>query len=182
LPADTIQEIIKANYDLLTAQQRKIAEFIIDPSNESSFLSIAEVARRTGTSGATVIRFCRQFGFEGFNDFRNRLRKSLLSQTSTANRFNSTLDILKSTDTILVNYLEREINNLSRLPEAISEAQMTKIAQLICEAKRLVIFGEGPMVAPTGLLEHRLRRFKMDIMKINETGKDLFDKAFTIKP
>jgi DNA-binding MurR/RpiR family transcriptional regulator len=177
----SIQEIINANYDSLTAQERKIAEFIINSTNEAPFLSISKVARRAGTSGASVIRFCRHIGFEGYNDFQNHLRKSLSFQKSTANLFNSALTILKSTDTILINYLEREINNLSRLPEAVSEAQMTHTAQLICEAKRLVIFGEGPMVAPTWLLEHRLRRFRIDIMKINETGKDLFDKAFTIK-
>lgn len=57
----------------LTSAERSLIEFIEGHAAEMVRLPIAEVAQRTATSNATIIRFCRRLGFDGFRSFRLRL-------------------------------------------------------------------------------------------------------------
>lgn len=178
----TIQEIVNAGYQDFTDQQKKIAEYLIGHPEEAAFLSIADLAAKTGTSGATITRFCRQLGFNGFNELKESFQKEVWRRASTAGKFLSTLDQLDNTQPILGSIIEREILNLTRLQTTISEQQLLNIAAMVIGSDRLVIFGEGPMASVGSLAEYRLRRFGIATLRIFETGKDLFDKAMDIRP
>lgn len=180
--AQSLHASLSNSYHSLTGSQRRIAEFINTHGEEVAFLSTAQVAARAKTSMASVVRFARLMGFRGFAELREVLRDEVRRKAvSTAAMFKSALDLLGRTNTVLASFVEREMANIEALPHEISEAQMQNAADMICGCERLVIFGEGPAASLTQLLEYRLRRFQMDTLRINETGKDLFDKAFLIR-
>lgn len=56
-----------------TAAEEALARFIAEHPSEVVRLPIAELASRTATSNATIIRFCRRLGFDGFRSFRIQL-------------------------------------------------------------------------------------------------------------
>src|SRR6266516_125762 len=51
------------------ALQRVAEQVLVDPAGAAR-ASIVELAERSGTSPATVTRFCRALGFEGYADLR----------------------------------------------------------------------------------------------------------------
>jgi DNA-binding MurR/RpiR family transcriptional regulator len=46
--------------------EKKIADYIITNLNEITVISISELAEKCGCGDATVVRFSRRLGFEGF--------------------------------------------------------------------------------------------------------------------
>lgn len=69
---------IKGVYNSLGKTERNIADFVFQHSREMVNLTIEELAQSTGSSIATVIRFCKKLGLEGFKDLKNIVVQELL--------------------------------------------------------------------------------------------------------
>lgn len=61
----------------LTNAERTVARFIITHPDEATGLTIAELADRTYTSNASIIRLCRKLGLDGYRSFRIQLAADL---------------------------------------------------------------------------------------------------------
>ena len=66
-----------------TKTQRKIADYFLGNQERIGNLSSFEVAREIGVSNASIIRFCRILGYEGFKDLKNQLYSMLVENVST---------------------------------------------------------------------------------------------------
>jgi DNA-binding MurR/RpiR family transcriptional regulator len=176
----SIQTLLEETYHDLTPRQRRIADFVAGHTGDIAFLPLSDLADMIGVSGASIVRFCRKLGFGGFEDFRDHLRAVVRHKASTATRLVSTLDVLQTIDTIFGSFVDREVGSILNLTREIKEAQLRKSAELISSSRRVFIFGEGPAAAAAMLLEYRLRRFGIDTMRVSETGKDIFEKAFGV--
>ena len=53
-----------------THAEVEIAHYILNHGEDVLNLSIKELAKRTYTSPATIVRLCRKLGLEGYNDFK----------------------------------------------------------------------------------------------------------------
>jgi len=63
----------------LTPAQRRIAQCLIENSNEIGFLSSLEVAKLANVSQPSVTRFATSLGFTGYLDMRKHLRASFVT-------------------------------------------------------------------------------------------------------
>lgn len=79
-------------YDL-TKSQAKIADYIIKNQKRILKMTSLEIAGEAGVSDATVIRFARTIGYDGFLDMKDAIRKDLdesnrdIGKESLAERF-----------------------------------------------------------------------------------------------
>lgn len=60
-----------------TDTERMLAQFMLDCASEVTQMSIHELAGRTFTSNATIVRFCRKLGVSGYREFRVRFAAEL---------------------------------------------------------------------------------------------------------
>ncbi len=62
---------IENNYFTLTKTEKKIANFILQEQNNSIVnMTLLELAKQLRLGEATIIRFCRKMGFQGFQDLK----------------------------------------------------------------------------------------------------------------
>jgi RpiR family carbohydrate utilization transcriptional regulator len=66
----------------LTAGEKKIGDYVLRYPEEVVKLSITELAEACGVSDATIFRFCRKVGTEGYQDFKIALAKGSVSPDS----------------------------------------------------------------------------------------------------
>lgn len=77
----------------------KIYEFIIHNSLEVTYMSIRELAQAIPTSTASIIRFCKKNGYEGYNEFKYAFRSSMKQETVYRHYdHNEVIDCLKKLD------------------------------------------------------------------------------------
>ena len=61
----------------LSSTERQIAQFILDNPDETTTLTIRELARRSFSSPSSVVRICRVIGFQGYKELRHALTLEL---------------------------------------------------------------------------------------------------------
>lgn len=61
----------------LTRSQNMIAHYITHNEKRALGMTAMEIAREVGVSDASVIRFCRALGFDGFPELKEQLEKEL---------------------------------------------------------------------------------------------------------
>ena len=62
----TVSAQIDAHLPALTPAERRVAAVVADDPEAVAFGTVADVARRSGASGATVVRLATKLGFDGF--------------------------------------------------------------------------------------------------------------------
>lgn len=79
-----VVERIVAHAERLTSTERKIAEVLAGEPQTIAFGTVAQVARRAGTSGPSVVRLAVKLGYEGFVDLQADVQSELARQLGPA--------------------------------------------------------------------------------------------------
>lgn len=80
MPEESVFTRITREYYQLTASEKKLANFVVAHGQRSQSMSISELAAACGVAEATISRFCRRMGYQGYSAFR------LATAASTAAR------------------------------------------------------------------------------------------------
>lgn len=67
---DIIREKIREAYTGLRPSEKKVADYFLGGGQTAEQLGIEEVARQTGVSQPTILRFLRALGYQGFKAFK----------------------------------------------------------------------------------------------------------------
>ncbi|WP_212959251.1 MurR/RpiR family transcriptional regulator [Cohnella xylanilytica] len=76
----SILNAIRDQWNDLHPKERELAGFLLEQPQQAVQMTISELAQRSGSSTATVSRFCRSFHFQNFADFKMRLAAELAQQ------------------------------------------------------------------------------------------------------
>src|SRR5690554_1527052 len=74
---------IKNKMPNMGSAARKLAAVILSESKDIIHLSITEMAEKARVSEATVVRFCQELGFKGYQDFKIHLSQALVLPLKT---------------------------------------------------------------------------------------------------
>ncbi|MDJ0655592.1 MAG: MurR/RpiR family transcriptional regulator [Xanthomonadales bacterium] len=123
----------------LTTQQRVIGEFVLEHLGEIPFLSVPQLAERTGTSDATVVRFCQRIGFSGYSDLKmalvDGLREGAVDATGETTAVND--------DDVLAAVARLERHNIDRTLDGIESSAFRSAAATLFKADHVFTFGMG---------------------------------------
>lgn len=127
----------------LSRRQQAIADFVLDKYDEVPFLSVLEVAERTGASEATVVRFCQRIGYSGYSDMKTALVDALRNEMRTA---------ADSSEEPLANDIGRdslaavarlEQQNIRRLLAGVDKQAFRSVAAALFKADHIFTVGFG---------------------------------------
>ena len=80
--SDSVLARVRSRLPEFTGALQRVAELVLTDPASAARSTIVELAERSGTSPATITRFCRALGFEGYSD----LRLGIASETGRAAR------------------------------------------------------------------------------------------------
>jgi DNA-binding MurR/RpiR family transcriptional regulator len=75
---------ISESRDELSPAERRVAEVVLREPEAAAFGTVATLATRAGTSGASVVRLATRLGFDGFSDLRAAVQASIGRQLRPA--------------------------------------------------------------------------------------------------
>lgn len=120
----SILDTIHILYDNFFEQEKKIAQYIIAHHKETVNMTITELAAASGTSVATVSRFCKKCGVDGFHHLKIGLAKEIVDNDTTMPISNtiSRQEISQSLQNILANKIEELKQTISLInPNELNE-------------------------------------------------------------
>ena len=106
-------------------------------------LSSFEVAREIGVSDASIIRFCRILGYEGFKDLKNQLYSMLVENVSTglslSERMIQSSEKFQKSDPMIQFQTLAQQNILSTFRN--NEKDLETVSELLISAKNRYVIG-----------------------------------------
>lgn len=77
ISAEGYTQRINSYYNMMGAAEKRVADYILGAplKDVTALMTVNELARQAHVSTATVIRFCKTIGFEGFSEFKFFLQK-----------------------------------------------------------------------------------------------------------
>ena len=87
----SVQKIILKKLPEYSKNQKLLANYILENLQTIPLLSVKDLANKSGVSNATVVRFSRVLGYQGYLEFRNHLMDLLKESLSPADKFKATI-------------------------------------------------------------------------------------------
>ena len=133
-------ELLQQRQDSLTKSGRMVANYLMQHADEAQYLSISSLARECRVAEATVFRFCRALGFEGYHEMRIALAQanatgSMVSQQEPEPGA-STATLCEHANALFLTAISGTQNTLS--PEAVDKA-----SALLQKAQQVFCLGQG---------------------------------------
>ncbi len=164
----------------LTRTEREFSDFVNSYPHETAFMSLREVAEKSGVSRPKIIEFFRKLGFNSFQEFRTSIQNFYKQHIDSYRASTITFKKIKTISELIESAVEIETKSLLRMKENISEEDLSKIADSILHAGKVFIFGLGTGFYPAHYLSQRLRRYKIDIHLIASDLQHIAEEMYPL--
>lgn len=166
-----VRENILAAFDSLSPKQRQLARFILDSEEVVAFASADELAERVGTSAATVVRFARSLGYDGYPGLQSAVRSHFPQFRTAADRMAERVAGGNSFAQGLQEQVAQvSIDNLRQTFEQVRPAELEKTVKALCGARRIRIFAGGLSSGPALLAEYAFSMLGFSARAFTEAG------------
>lgn len=180
--SDLFATRLAAHEPSLTPAGRRVVRFI--DQNRAAVLasSAMELAARTRTSDATVIRAVQALGFAGLTELKQALVSSIERPSSPAAAMRRTLDdVGKDTSRAVNLVLEAHAEAFEALRLPATQAAIAEAVGVLHPAERIVVFGIGPSAALATHVAFLLTRSGRRNGVLNVTGGMLADQMLDLR-
>lgn len=123
----------------MTPALRKIAQYVQENPGKLLYQTVVEVADGSGSSEASVIRFCRDLGFSGFQEFKLALASDLAASPVGLGPQDNPKTPQEALEYV-THHAKQALEDTSRL---VDLELVNKAVDLILRAQRLDIYGVG---------------------------------------
>jgi DNA-binding MurR/RpiR family transcriptional regulator len=138
-----VLERVRSRLPELTGALRRVADVVLEDPTAAAHSTIVELAERSGTSPATVTRFCRALDFDGYAE----LRIGIASETGGDARGGWTVDIGREIqptdplDRVLSQIMAADALAMRDTAVLLDLAAVKRAAAAIAGASRVTVFG-----------------------------------------
>ena len=133
-------ELLQQRQGQLTRSGHAVADYLLQHADEAQYLSISSLARECNVAEATVFRFCRALGFEGYHEMRIALAQANATGALVNQRVPEpdadTATLCEHASALLMTTINGTQNALS--PEAVDRA-----SELLRKARQVYCLGQG---------------------------------------
>ena len=128
---------IKKNYVSMYAAEAKVANFILNNPEKALEANVSETAELSGVSDATVVRFCKRLGYEGFYQLKMQLshdfgKNRQLARKREAGKIETAKDLLLEVS-----------GSITSLAQKLNSETVMKCAEAINNCDIVYVIGRG---------------------------------------
>lgn len=124
----------------LSKSQQKIADFITENEKTVFTMTAAQLAKATGVSEATVVRFASILGFDGYHQFQKALAAEARNQLTAFER----MELLSKTGEgadVIKKVLKSDMEKIERTMSALDYDSFDRAVKALLSAKNIYIAG-----------------------------------------
>ncbi|MBN2278995.1 MAG: MurR/RpiR family transcriptional regulator [Candidatus Marinimicrobia bacterium] len=153
-----LRKQIRENYKKLSKNLQVVADFFIENFDKIPFLSVQEIAKNSGASVASVVRFAQRIGYSGFAEIRNAVAENLQQQLKNEDRFPLIKASAKDEDDILTSVANQDIQNINQTFKLIDRNSFRKAVEMIFDARTVYTAGLGISFLLSRILSYQLNQ------------------------
>jgi DNA-binding MurR/RpiR family transcriptional regulator len=146
--AAELREAILARYDSLSGRLRQFAHYVLDAPNEVALETLAVIAERSGVQPSAIVRFAKQFGFDGATPMQRVFRADLVAANPAAaygERVRQTMERLENAPcdpaSLLHEFAEGTDLALRQLTHTVGTVDLASAFRLLEQANTVYVVG-----------------------------------------
>ncbi|MBQ4109291.1 MAG: MurR/RpiR family transcriptional regulator [Clostridia bacterium] len=145
---------IKNKYELLTAAEKKIADYILNNRETVLKMTVAELAKSASVANSAIIRCCNSLGFKSYSE----MKISLASEVSQNKQLNYVPYIYpdENASEILDKIFAADIKTLHDTASGINRKTLEKAVDKLLGANTIYIYGVGTSSGAVNDFQYRL--------------------------
>lgn len=183
-PADPFGDRLHAALPSLSPAGRRVVRFLTGNRPLVLTLSAMDLAERTGTSDATVIRTVQALGFAGLPELKRDLAETLSAQPATpAQAMRETLaEAGEQSGRAIDLAIDTQREAVEALASAEARATLRAAVAALHPARRILVFGLGPSAALAHYVAMLLGRGGRLALPLDASGIALADQMLELAP
>ncbi|GAB4366693.1 MAG: MurR/RpiR family transcriptional regulator [Calditrichia bacterium] len=159
----------------LPKRRKKVVKFLSDNPDDVAFLTVREIASKLNVNPSTVVRACKDLGFEGFEALRKH-RKEVYQKRLTGYddmllrlQFNSPLE------EIITSSLRTDVEILNRTISEVHWEKIVETVKKISKSDHTYIIGLEGARHIASYLATELRTYLANVIEVTRGNGYLFD-------
>ena len=148
----------------LSPSQRQIADCLIANMNEAALWGVEELAEKSRTCVATVVRFAKKLDYTGYLE----MRKALV--TDAKKHYRRGEQLLKApvqASATLLEVARRDVRNIEILVQSVNEDLLQRVVKQVKAARMRLAIGDGVSALMTRQLAYLLINIDVPVMEGN---------------
>ena len=151
--------------DELPKSEKKVAKYILECSKDVLYMNIKELAKKSKSSSAGVVRFCKSIGVENFGNLKVRLSAEL---TQTATIKNLDIEDQESVSSIVEKTLSNTIQVFEDTAYQIENSAIERAVEMLYAADMIYVYGVGASFLITEDIAQKWRRLGKKVYAISD--------------
>lgn len=148
---------LKIKYKEFSKSEKKIADFLTSATHGDIPFYITELAEKCGTSEATVVRFAKRLGYDGYQQL-----KIAIAQEKSSRPVNENITKEDSAYDIFSKVCEDIYYSLEKTKNSISKKALQDCCERLLRADKILIFGLGNSAAIALDASHKMFRLGLN--------------------
>ncbi|HZU14336.1 MAG TPA: MurR/RpiR family transcriptional regulator [Chloroflexota bacterium] len=124
----------------LSPAEQRLAAYILDHPDEILYMSVHQLSELSGVSAGTVVRFCQEFGYAGFAEFKLMLAADAVAPVRTVMGDIAPQDDIR---TIAEKIMTANVLALEDTMRLFDADAMARAVRAVAAAPRLEVFAVG---------------------------------------
>lgn len=166
---------IQAMRGNLSKSEQLVCDYIIQHPNEVIYLSVSELAAKSGVSDATVIRTSQKIGNGSYQELKISLAQDIVTPIQVINEEISADDSSAAVMEKVFQGILHTLNFTYRIQDA---NLLDKAAELLLHANKICICGLGASHAIASDIQHKFMRLGMDATAYADSHLQVICSAF----
>ncbi len=164
------RERILARFSELSPKQHQLARFFLDNEDVVAFASANDIGEQVGVSAATVVRFCRSLGYEGYPDLQAAIRTQFSQYRTAVQKLSERMANGNFSDDLPDQIALISSQNIRLTMSRASQKKLADAVEAIIQADQIRIFGSGLSAAAAVLAEYSFIRLGFPVRACLDGG------------
>ncbi|ODU87890.1 MurR/RpiR family transcriptional regulator [Devosia sp. 63-57] len=163
---------IRSSLNDMAPSERKVAETVLANPQAAIAWSMADIARFSGVSEPSIMRFCRKLGFEGYSDFRIKFAQAVaLLEKAERPIEDGGDDPIRSRIIANCNKATAAINDLIM---DVDSAVIARAAERLATSRRIDVYGHGGSGFLAGEAQYRFAYLGLASVAYSDPSLQMF--------
>ncbi|MPQ43267.1 MurR/RpiR family transcriptional regulator [Clostridium tarantellae] len=157
---------IQKKYNIFSIKEKNLADYILHNCEDINNMNIKDLAKISGTSGATITRFCKKIDCESFVDMKMKL-----------NAIKPEIKVNKKENGILTDVYNYYKEVIERTKHLINSDNIYRFVNAIKNANKIYIYGVGSSGLTATEMMQRLLRMGLNVHSISDSHMMIINSA-----
>ncbi|GAB1798334.1 MurR/RpiR family transcriptional regulator [Priestia megaterium] len=176
---DNIYKYIAEQMPNMSKSNLKVAKYILENPNTVPFLTGDKLAKMTGVSHATVVRFATFLGCSGYPELQQYMQSSAQQQLTTTERLKISKEVYNDQDQSVYDIFLDDISNIKSTLERLDTEVFKRAVESLIKAKRVYIVANRSATALGVFLQYYLQ-FLLEQVELIHSIENVSERIYDL--